>query len=1260
MLKKFTLLTFLFLLVNATFSQQGQGSINGTVLDKESGEGVPFANVKILQNGNIKGGATTDFDGKFTISSLTPGSYDIEVNSVGYKPLRSEGVIVSANKISFPKFYLETGNELEEVEVIAYQVPLIDKDGGSSGGTITREDIAKLPGRSAASIASTVGGVGVDANGGIASVRGARSDATYYYIDGIKVRGSSGLPKAAIQEVSVMTGGIPANYGDATGGIISVTTRGPSSFYFGGIDYLTSGYKIGDDTYGLDRNAYNLLEGSISGPLFSKKDSTGAKTPILGFFLAVNVTSITNPRPFATPQYKLKDSVRDALLDPNQLGMITILGGDQNRVLYNTDFLTSNSFEKVKFSPNVPNKGASASLKIDVNLGPNIVLAFGGSMQYNRSKVYSGWASTLFNYDNNPVSTSLDYRGWGRFTQRFENPKDEEGNERSGGVKNVYYSLMIDYSKSYGRTEDESLKDDFFKYGYIGKFERNFYKVYPYNQALGMFEMSGYGSLLRFVPDSLTENAAASLIAQQVANYVAFDPRESYLSQLNITNQYTNTLAGQNYWFDELDYRTNQGLLNGQQPNSVYSMWTNFGTQYNGYSIGDNTQIRFTGAGSASVGNHAIQLGFEFERRDDRFYSISPVGLWQLMRLQANSHIEDADRSNPIYYFGEQATPYVDYNRLNTSVGDYFGYDDPQSHFDYYLRQALGLDPDGIDYLNTDEYDPSIYSIDMFSPDELFNNGGSYVSYAGYDYTGKRLKGQQSTSYNDFFNKKNDEGDYVRTIPGFQPIYMSGYIMDKFAFDDLIFNVGLRVDRFDANQPVLKDKYLFMPANTVADLKNMNTSSLNGADNIPTNLSDNAVVYVDNAFNPTSITGYRDGDIWYNANGVQVSDYRQANSGPVANPYLREDIGQDQKGVHFDALKDYDPRFIVMPRIAFSFPISDEALFFAHYDILAQRPSGLQFPALSYLYASNLSSGSTLANPDLSPEKTIDYELGFQQVLSKTSSLKISSFYREQRDYITVVNVFGAYPTNYSTFTNLDFGTVKGLTFTYDLRRTGNVRFNASYTLQFADGTGSSSGSGLNFLRAGIPNFRSISPYSYDQRHAFSGSIDYRYGEGKDYNGPVIAGKQVFKNTGANFAFNFGSGTPYSLQTNFTNTATGQGSGQFSGTINGSRKPWQYRFDAQFDKNITLKFGSEDSPKLTNLNIYLQINNIFNIVNVVNIYEATGNPDDDGFLSSAQGVSLLNSQPAPEAYQNYYNLKMSNPYNYSIPRTIRLGVKFDF
>ncbi len=189
----------------------------------------------------------------------------------------------------------------------------------------------------------------------------------------------------------------------------------------------------------------------------------------------------------------------------------------------------------------------------------------------------------------------------------------------------------------------------------------------------------------------------------------------------------------------------------------------------------------------------------------------------------------------------------------------------------------------------------------------------------------------------------------------------------------------------------------------------------------------------------------------------------------------------------------YEPVVNVMPRVAFSFPISDQAVFFAHYDILTQRPtSNSRLDLLEYAYIEN--TVNTLNNPALKPTKTIDYELGFQQVLSKSSSVKISAFYRELRDQIQIRNVAEAWPITYKTYDNIDFGTVKGFSLAYDLRRTGNIRLTASYTLQFADGTGSDPGTSLSLINAGQPNLRTISPLNFDQRHRFTVNTDFSYG----------------------------------------------------------------------------------------------------------------------------------------------------------------------
>ena len=60
------------------------------------------------------------------------------------------------------------------------------------------------------------------------------------------------------------------------------------------------------------------------------------------------------------------------------------------------------------------------------------------------------------------------------------------------------------------------------------------------------------------------------------------------------------------------------------------------------------------------------------------------------------------------------------------------------------------------------------------------------------------------------------------------------------------------------------------------------------------------------------------------------------------------------------------------------------------------------------------------------------------------------------------------------------------------------------------------------------------------------------------------------------------------------------------------------------------------------------------------MYRGTGNPNDDGYLESAQFQTLINSALDQRAYREMYALNANNPFNFGLPRTIRLGVKFDF
>jgi uncharacterized protein (TIGR02231 family) len=83
----------------------------------------------------------------------------VEFKSVGFQKKLIKGVRISNDKITFLDESLNSEVQmLEEVTVVTYARPLIDKDGGASSKTITRNDIARLPVRSAANISSSVRG----------------------------------------------------------------------------------------------------------------------------------------------------------------------------------------------------------------------------------------------------------------------------------------------------------------------------------------------------------------------------------------------------------------------------------------------------------------------------------------------------------------------------------------------------------------------------------------------------------------------------------------------------------------------------------------------------------------------------------------------------------------------------------------------------------------------------------------------------------------------------------------------------------------------------------------------------------------------------------------------------------------------------------------------------------------------------------------------------------------------------------------------
>ena len=88
--------------------------------------------------------------------------------------------------------------------------------------------------------------------------------------------------------------------------------------------------------------------------------------------------------------------------------------------------------------------------------------------------------------------------------------------------------------------------------------------------------------------------------------------------------------------------------------------------------------------------------------------------------------------------------------------------------------------------------------------------------------------------------------------------------------------------------------------------------------------------------------------------------------------------------------------------------------------------------------------------------------------------------------------------------------------------------------------------------------------------------------------------------------------------------------------------------------------GKNDKKKVTFLNIYIRATNLLNQFNQLSVYRATGNWDDDGYLAAAASQTSIQNQTDEQSFRDYYTMKVQNAFNISSPRTIRLGIKFDF
>jgi hypothetical protein len=214
-------------ITNYTFAQS-TGSIKGTITD-EKNEPLPFVAIGLLEDSTIIKSAQTDINGDFTFRQITPGTYTVRIQMMGYKSKNIKGVEVKSDDVAYVyKTLKATQDTLVTVEAIEFwDRPIIEsKFTYCKAIRIDQIEHNALPKNDIIGIVTSLSPSVIPTNDGKdIYVRGSRRGTTAYYIDGNKTFGPEMTAGMGIASMEVITGGVPAEYGDATGGFVIINTK---------------------------------------------------------------------------------------------------------------------------------------------------------------------------------------------------------------------------------------------------------------------------------------------------------------------------------------------------------------------------------------------------------------------------------------------------------------------------------------------------------------------------------------------------------------------------------------------------------------------------------------------------------------------------------------------------------------------------------------------------------------------------------------------------------------------------------------------------------------------------------------------------------------------------------------------------------------------------------------------------------------------------------------------------------------------------
>jgi Carboxypeptidase regulatory-like domain/TonB dependent receptor/TonB-dependent Receptor Plug Domain len=308
----------------AAYSQVTGATLTGTVTDP-SGATVPGAQISVKNNATgVMREVTSDSSGFYTVPNVIPGDYEVTVSAKGFSTAKQSSLSLAVGQQQQLNFSLKVGETSQTVEVTG-AAPQIELTSSALTGQVESETVRELPlnGRDWTSLATLQPGVkkietqvsysdagrGARGFGSELTVSGQRSTFNNYRIDGVTVvdyaNSAPGnvigvvLGVDAIQEFSVLTGGFPAEYGRATGGVVNAISKsGTNSFHGDVYEFLRNNALDANDYFtksaGNPRPTFrrNQFGGSAGGPII--KDKTFIFGDYEGLRQSKGIPSVSN------------------------------------------------------------------------------------------------------------------------------------------------------------------------------------------------------------------------------------------------------------------------------------------------------------------------------------------------------------------------------------------------------------------------------------------------------------------------------------------------------------------------------------------------------------------------------------------------------------------------------------------------------------------------------------------------------------------------------------------------------------------------------------------------------------------------------------------------------------------------------------------------------------------------------------------------------------------------------------------------------